>query len=157
MIGVGSLTEDEARCQLSLSASVPVDGIFFPDAVTSEDTKRGSIPTTGSFDHGDTNESIMAAEALSETLHVAAHPNVSLYNPGERAAREKREEFGSKGASAFGVLGIWTGEDERFAYVSACASFERGYVLIIETGSLENGRDDHFAELRSRALASTQP
>jgi protein AFG1 len=60
----------------------------------------------------------MAAEALSETLHAAAHPNVSVYNPGERAAREKREAKESKTAGSFGVLGIWTGEDERFAYVS---------------------------------------
>jgi hypothetical protein len=67
----------------------------------------------------------MAAEALSETLHAAAHPNVSLYNPGERAAREKRDEREGKSASAFGVLGIWTGEDERFAYVSYSLPFAR--------------------------------
>ena len=60
----------------------------------------------------------MAAEALSETLHAPVLPNVSVYNPGERAARERRDETEGKSASSFGVLGIWTGEDERFAYVS---------------------------------------
>lgn len=60
-----------------------------------------------------TNERIMAAEALSETLHEPALPNVSVYNPMTRVQREKEASRGG----AFGVLGIWTGEDERFAYV----------------------------------------
>jgi protein AFG1 len=71
----------------------------------------------------DTNESIMAAEALSETLHQASYPNISVYNPGERLAREKKEREEGKRAGAFGVLGIWTGEDERFAYVRFVVSF----------------------------------
>ena len=64
------------------------------------------------------NHDVLAAEALSESLHASGLPNVSLYNPGERAAREKREAIAGQAASAFQVLGIWTGEDERFAYVS---------------------------------------
>ena len=60
----------------------------------------------------------MAAEALSETLHASAHPNVSLYNPDERRERETRDRQEGGKASAVSVLGIWTGEDERFAYVS---------------------------------------
>lgn len=109
---------DEARCQVYISASSPVSTLFFPDAMTLPSIDSADLPTTSSFDRGDTNESIMAAEALSETLHTAAHPNISIYNPGERQAREKRELKETKGASSFGVLGIWTGEDERFAYVS---------------------------------------
>ena len=99
---------DESRCQIYVSAAAPLDDLFFPDALTS---------TQSTNDAGETNESIMAAEALSETLHAAAHPNVSVYNPGERRAREKRDRQEAGKASAFGVLGIWTGEDERFAYV----------------------------------------
>ena len=82
--------------------------MFFPDALAPSDSQD--------------NASIMAAEALSESLQAPSHPNVSVYNPGERAAREKREESGGKAASAFGVLGIWTGEDERFAYVGLLTS-----------------------------------
>jgi hypothetical protein len=95
---------DEARCQVFVQAETDVETLFFPDAVDST---------------YDTNDSIMAAEALSETLHTAARPNVSSYNPSEGATREKREETESKAAGAFGVLGIFTGEDERFAYVSS--------------------------------------
>jgi protein AFG1 len=77
--------------------------MFFPDALD-----------TVSSEHDD----VLAAEALSESLQAPSRPNVSLYNPGERFEREKREEVAGKVASAFAVLGIWTGEDERFAYVS---------------------------------------
>lgn len=113
------LIVDESRCQLVISSESPLDALFFPDAIAlpeSEKECKGK-PAAEFFDHGDSNESIMAAEALSETLHAAAHPNVSLYNPGERAAREKREAKEASTAGSFGVLGIWTGEDERFAYV----------------------------------------
>lgn len=120
---------DESRCQLFVSSATTLDEIFFPDAVTATagDTR---IPTPERFDLGDTNESIMAAEALSETLHAAPRPNVSVYNPFESQTRERKEAAGAKGASSFGVLGIWTGEDERFAYVSTAvpsASAEDGF------------------------------
>lgn len=108
---------DESRCQLFISSQTSLDEIFFPDAVAST-AGDSRVPTPERFDQGDTNESIMAAEALSETLHEAPRPNVSVYNPFEREAREKKEVKGAKVASSFGVLGIWTGEDERFAYVS---------------------------------------
>lgn len=78
--------------------------MFFPDALT-----RGQGE--------DDNATIMAAESFSESLHLPAMPNISVYNPETRAQREKREEKEGRVASAFGVLGIWTGEDERFAYV----------------------------------------
>ena len=114
---------DESRCQVYISSAAPLDDLFFPDAIASTRTADGG---------GDSNESIMAAEALSETLHAAAHPNVSVYNPGERQAREKRESQDAGKASAFGVLGIWTGEDERFAYVRSA---------VFESHVLANDRD----------------
>jgi len=114
MVGVYVLIPDESRCQLFISSVSPLETLFFPDAVIGPPS--GGKGKDASF--GETNESIMAAESLSETLHAAAHPNVSVYNPGERAARERRDETEGQSASAFGNLGIWTGEDERFAYVS---------------------------------------
>ena len=94
---------DEARCQIVVRAQAPLEAMFFPDAL--------DLPSSENLDS-------LAAEALSEALQAPTRPNVSLYNPSERAAREKREEVAGQAASAFGVLGIWTGEDERFAYVS---------------------------------------
>lgn len=57
----------------------------------------------------------MAAEALSETLHAPTRPNISLYDDKSTESREKgdREDRGG----VWGKLGIFTGEDERFAYV----------------------------------------
>jgi protein AFG1 len=105
---VDSLIEiDESRCQVHLRAQSPLSDLFFPDA----------IPSSTSSAEADSNESIMAAEALSESLHQPSHPNISVYNPGERLIRERKEEVEGKRAGAFSVLGIWTGEDERFAYV----------------------------------------
>ena len=77
--------------------------MFFPDALDPASSE---------------DDDVLAAEALSETLQPPSRPNVSLYNPGEQIAREKREAVAGKAASAFGSLGIWTGEDERFAFVS---------------------------------------
>lgn len=87
--------------------------MFFPDALT---TAPGMA---------DDNDSIMAAEALSETLHEAPRPNVSVYNPTTGAQRERAEA--SNRANSFSVLSIFTGEDERFAYVrSLCPEARRG-------------------------------
>lgn len=85
--------------------------MFFPDALTT--TAQGMA---------DDNDSIMAAEALSETLHAAPRPNVSVYNPTTGTQRERRAEAANR-ANSFSVLGIFTGEDERFAYVrrTTCA------------------------------------
>lgn len=87
--------------------------MFFPDALT------GGIKD-------DDNESIMAAEALSETLHAPLRPNVSVYNPTTSAQQSRREAHEARqdpaGTSSFSVLSIFTGEDERFAYVSGICS-----------------------------------
>lgn len=57
----------------------------------------------------------MAAEALSETLAAPVRPNISLYDESSTEKREAgdREDRGG----VWGNLGIFTGEDERFAYV----------------------------------------
>lgn len=94
---------DEARCQIFVRATAPVTEMFFPDALDMPDGLE-------------TNDSIMAAESLSETLQAPNRPNVSLYNPvmGEKRDRADRENRGSVWAKS----GIFTGDDERFAYVS---------------------------------------
>ncbi|ORX37709.1 AFG1-like ATPase-domain-containing protein [Kockovaella imperatae] len=102
----------ESRCQLYIMAETPLDQLFFPDAVSAQ------------APGADSNDAIMAAEALSETLHASAHPNVSVYNAGEREARDKRDVQEGEKASAFSVLGIWTGEDERFAYKRAVSRLD---------------------------------
>jgi protein AFG1 len=94
-------------------AEATPETMFFPDALAT------TAPGT------DDNDSIMAAEALSETLHAAPRPNVSVYNPTTGAQRERAEV--SNRANSFSVLSIFTGEDERFAYVrSLCSEARRG-------------------------------
>jgi protein AFG1 len=85
-------------------AEATPETMFFPDALTT--TAPGMA---------DDNDSIMAAEALSETLHEAPRPNISVYNPSTITQRERAEA--SDRANSFSVLSIFTGEDERFAYV----------------------------------------
>ena len=97
------------------------------------------------FDEQGTAEQIQA-EALSETLHAPVRPNVSVYNytpqlsTGEahpRNTETTREgdvtlKDATKGqVGAFSVLGIFTGEDERFAYVS---EFMYCYHLTLRNG-----------------------
>ncbi|ORY34742.1 AFG1-like ATPase-domain-containing protein [Naematelia encephala] len=107
----------ESRCQVFVQAEASPGTMFFPDALTLPMSDASSSSQFSQAQH--TNEQIMAAESLSETLHLPSLPNVSLYNHETRAQREKREERESKTAGSFGVLGIWTGEDERFAYKRA--------------------------------------
>lgn len=57
----------------------------------------------------------MAAEALSETLHAPTRPNISTYS--ERAAEKRERGDREDRGGVWGKLGIFTGEDERFAYV----------------------------------------
>lgn len=88
--------------------------MFFPDAI--EAAEDSPATNNRSFFDDSTNDNLMAAEALSETLHEPARPNVSVYNPTTAAAQKKYEARNAQGA--FSVLSIFTGEDERFAYVS---------------------------------------
>jgi len=57
----------------------------------------------------------MAAEALSETLQAPVRPNISLYDDKSTEKQEKDDKEDRGGV--WGNLGIFTGEDERFAYV----------------------------------------
>lgn len=101
------LPTDEARCQIFIRAESPLANLFFPDAL--------SVPPSSYPTGFESNEAIMAAEALSETLHAPVRPNISLYDETSTEKRESgdREDRGG----VWGNLGIFTGEDERFAYV----------------------------------------
>lgn len=84
----------ESRCQVYIRAAVPPEELFFPDAT----------------EHVDDDQ--ILAEGLSETIHAPARPNVSVYN------YTPKQDDTVKKVGAFSVLSIFTGEDERFAYVS---------------------------------------
>lgn len=98
---------DESRCQLYVRAAERPEHLFFPDALD---------PALDPEHHQHREMDALEAEALSETLAAQPRANVSVYNPKTRIEREKldRADLGS----SFAVMGIFTGEDERFAYVS---------------------------------------
>lgn len=99
---------DEARCQIFIRAAAPLSTLFFPDAL--------SLPASSYRDDRlESNEAIMAAEALSETLHAPTRPNISTYD--DRAAENREKGDREDRGGVWGKLGIFTGEDERFAYV----------------------------------------
>ena len=91
-------------------AAAPPEDLFFPDAL---DPSPSSV--TGETDTSDP----LTAESLSETLHAPYRPNVSIYNPLSTTQREKMVKEAEKRATSFSVLSIFTGEDERFAYVNS--------------------------------------
>lgn len=97
----------EARCKVVVRAQATPEHLFFPDALD---------PSIDPEHHD-----LLAAEALSESLAAQPRANVSFYNPKTRAEREKfdRADLGS----SFSVMSIFTGEDERFAYVSALLDY----------------------------------
>ncbi|WWC65826.1 uncharacterized protein I303_108448 [Kwoniella dejecticola CBS 10117] len=99
----------ESRCQLHIRSSASSSTLFFPDALELNESEVDEM----------TNERIMAAESLSETVAAPYRPNTSLYNTAtpSQKAKERLEE--KRNATAFSVLGIWTGEDEKFAYKRA--------------------------------------
>lgn len=92
----------EARCKVVVRAEATPEHLFFPDALD---------PTIDAEHHD-----LLAAEALSESLAAQPRANVSFYNPKTRAERERQDRADS--GSSFSVMSIFTGEDERFAYVS---------------------------------------
>jgi protein AFG1 len=94
----GKLTIDESRCQVYVRAAAPPEELFFPDAVDQQN-------------HNDSDQ--ILAEGLSETLMAPARPNVSVYN-----YTPSQDPDAVKKVGAFSNLSIFTGEDERFAYVS---------------------------------------
>nr|XP_019043548.1 AFG1-family ATPase [Kwoniella bestiolae CBS 10118]OCF22478.1 AFG1-family ATPase [Kwoniella bestiolae CBS 10118] len=99
----------ESRCQVYIRSPATTSTLFFPDALELNESEVDEM----------TNERIMEAESLSETLATPYRPNVSLYNTASPAKKEKARLEEKKSGSSFSVLGIWTGEDERFAYKRA--------------------------------------
>ncbi|WWC95825.1 hypothetical protein V866_002691 [Kwoniella sp. B9012] len=99
----------ESRCQISIRSPATTSTLFFPDALDLEESQVDEM----------TNDRIMEAESLSETLATPYRPNISLYNTTTPAKKEKEKLEEKRSASSFSVLGIWTGEDERFAYKRA--------------------------------------
>ncbi|WVF68274.1 hypothetical protein IAT40_003039 [Kwoniella sp. CBS 6097] len=99
----------ESKCQLHIRSPSTPRTLFFPDALELQETEVDEM----------TNQRIMEAEALSETVSAPYRPNVSVYNTITPAKREKARAEEKKAGSSFSVLGIWTGEDEKFAYKRA--------------------------------------
>lgn len=91
----------ESRCKVVIRAEARPEHLFFPDALD---------PTIDPEHHD-----LIAAEALSESLGAQPRANVSFYNPKTRAERERQDRADL--GSSFAVMSIFTGEDERFAYV----------------------------------------
>jgi protein AFG1 len=121
---------DESRCKVVINAEAQPEDLFFPDALEIGDDAS--------------NETIMSQEAISDALIAPFRPNISSYNAqtthrldtGEgqhaatkgEAAGDASRMFAQKAkaphpseetSAAFKSLSIFTGEDERFAYVSA--------------------------------------
>ncbi|OCF33532.1 AFG1-family ATPase [Kwoniella heveanensis BCC8398] len=99
----------ESKCQLHIRSPSTPSTLFFPDALELQENEVDEM----------TNQRIMEAEALSETVSAPYRPNVSVYNTTTPAKREKARAEEKKAGSSFSVLGIWTGEDEKFAYKRA--------------------------------------
>lgn len=99
------LTADESRCKIAVRAAAQPEHLFFPDALD---------PSLDPEQHA--FHDALEAEALSESLAAQPRANVSVYNPQTRAERE-RQDHADLGSS-FSVMSIFTGEDERFAYVN---------------------------------------
>ncbi|KAL7425111.1 hypothetical protein Q5752_000799 [Cryptotrichosporon argae] len=128
----------EARCQLFVRSSTTLDALFFPDAVRGPGPRpSGALAADSDSGHHTGALDALAAspadaadahtddplfsEALSETLQLPALPNVSLYDARTRAQRlaEEARDAGAGGRGArraVADLGIYTGEDERFAF-----------------------------------------
>lgn len=96
------LTPDESKCKIVIRAAARPEHLFFPDALDPRIDPEHHDP--------------LLAESLSETLGAQARSNVSLYNPKTRAEQERQDRADM--GSSFSVMSIFTGEDERFAYVS---------------------------------------
>ncbi|WVQ74984.1 hypothetical protein IAR50_004592 [Cryptococcus sp. DSM 104548] len=99
----------ESRCQLHLRTPANPLDLFFPDALALSSEEQEAL----------TNERMMSAEALSATLQVPYRPNVSYYNNLTSSQQNRENAEAKKKGSSFSVLGIWTGEDEKFAYKRA--------------------------------------
>lgn len=113
------VTPDESKCKLIVSAEAGPESIFFPDAL--DEAAR------------EDNEHMMSQEALSAAVAEPYRPNVSVYTDQQQQQQHARDRQGDAArmfqkrekshpseetTPAFKTLSIFTGEDERFAYVS---------------------------------------
>nr|KIR46773.1 AFG1-family ATPase [Cryptococcus bacillisporus CA1280] len=99
----------ESRCQIFLRSTTTPSTLFFPDALNLSSQEEETL----------TNERMMSAESLSATIQVPYRPNVSYYNNLSPAQRDREATEEKRKGTSFSVLGIWTGEDEKFAYKRA--------------------------------------
>ncbi|OWZ77983.1 AFG1-family ATPase [Cryptococcus neoformans Bt85] len=99
----------ESRCQVFLRSPSTPSTLFFPDALSLSSQEEETL----------TNERMMSAESLSATIQVPYRPNVSYYNNLSPAQRDREATEEKRKGTSFSVLGIWTGEDEKFAYKRA--------------------------------------
>lgn len=118
----------ESNCKLIIASEATPEDLFFPDAAIVEAAED--------------NDSIMAQESVSEALNAPARPNVSRYTETSESTNQESsviaDETSSLGdasrifrrrskpahpseetTASFKSLGIFTGEDERFAYKRA--------------------------------------
>ncbi|WVO23098.1 uncharacterized protein IAS62_004443 [Cryptococcus decagattii] len=99
----------ESRCQIFLRSATTPSTLFFPDALNLSSQEEETL----------TNERMMSAESLSATIQVPYRPNISYYNNLSPAQRDREVTEEKRKGTSFSVLGIWTGEDEKFAYKRA--------------------------------------
>ncbi|WVQ79180.1 hypothetical protein IAT38_001276 [Cryptococcus sp. DSM 104549] len=99
----------ESKCQLYLRSPSTPTTLFFPDALSLSASEEEEM----------TNERIMSAESLHTAISEPYRPNTTLYNSLTPAQREREKIEEKRSGTSFSVLGIWTGEDEKFAYKRA--------------------------------------
>lgn len=104
----------EARCKLIIRAQNPPDTLFFPEK---KDTKTGNTDEFGNEIYSET-----VAEVYQDQMSPF-RPNVSFYDTASNTAKydpDQDSDFGlTKKSLDFGNTGVFTGEDERFAYKRA--------------------------------------
>jgi hypothetical protein len=74
---------DESKCKIIVSAEAGPEDLFFPDAL--DDKSR------------ETNEEVMAQEALSDAVAAPFRPNVSSYSEPEQQAQLTGEDSNNGG------------------------------------------------------------
>ncbi|WWC92798.1 uncharacterized protein L201_007757 [Kwoniella dendrophila CBS 6074] len=145
----------ESRCQIHIRSPATARDLFFPDALALDESQVDDM----------TNDRIMAAESLSETVSAPYRPNTSLYNTTTAVKKEKERQEEKRSGSSFSVLGIWTGEDEKFAYKRAVSRLiemttsptyivEEWLPLDLESRTWEKSKNQTTARSTQRRLAT---
>jgi hypothetical protein len=86
--GLWSRLVDESKCKIIVSAEAGPEDLFFPDAL--DDKSR------------ETNEEVMAQEALSDAVAAPFRPNVSSYSEPEQAQLAAGDSSGAGGGDRQG-------------------------------------------------------